>query len=72
VHAPVELPDALLRQLELLAGRQGETPAELIRRLVEDYVASTQPVATRALDVPLPLIPAFETGPIQPDPAHHR
>jgi hypothetical protein len=38
----------------------------LIRRIVEDRVARSQPSTVRSLNVPLPLIPASETGPIRP------
>jgi len=66
VQATVELPEPVLRQLEVLASREGATAADLIRRLVEGHVANSQPPVQRSLNVPLPLIPATETGPIQP------
>ena len=44
----------------------GATTDDLIRRLVEAHVASSEPAVERRFDVPLPLIPAAETGPIQP------
>ena len=66
MQATVELPEAVLRELEILARREGATAADLIRRLVETHVASSQPPVERRLEVPLPLIPAAETGPIQP------
>jgi hypothetical protein len=66
MHATVELPESVLRDLEALARREGATAADLIRRLVEAHVASSQPAVERRFDVRLPLIPAAETGPIQP------
>ena len=66
MQATVELPEAVLRQLEVLASREGATAVDLIRRLFEAHVANSQPPVQRSLNVPLPLIPAAETGPIQP------
>lgn len=66
MQATVELPDLVLQQLEMLARREGATPGDLIRRIVEDHVARSQPAAQRTIDVSLPLIPASETGPIGP------
>ena len=66
MQAIVELPEAVLRELEALARREGATAADLIRRLVEAHVKRSQPAAQRAHDVHLPLIPASETGPIRP------
>jgi Ribbon-helix-helix protein, copG family len=66
MQATLELPEAVVRQLETLARQEGATPADLIRRLVEAHVASVGPSAQRNLEVRLPLIPASETGPIQP------
>jgi len=66
MRATVELPEAVLRQIEMLAGREGATPGDLIRRIVEDHVARCQPSAKRRFSVSLPLIPASETGPIRP------
>ena len=66
MQATVELPDAVLQQLEMLARREGATPGDLIRRIVEDHVARSQPSAQRTLNVSLSLIPASETGPIRP------
>jgi hypothetical protein len=66
MQATVELPEAVLQQLEMLAGREGATPGDLIRRIVEDHVARCQPPVERRLSVSLPLIPASETGPIRP------
>jgi hypothetical protein len=65
MQATVELPEAVAQQLEVLARREGATPGDLIRRIVEDHVARSQPVIRRALNVSLPLIPASETGPIR-------
>ena len=56
----------VLRQLEILAQREGATPGDLIRRIVEDHVARSQPSLQRNFNVSLPLIPASETGPIRP------
>jgi Ribbon-helix-helix protein, copG family len=66
MQATVELPESILRQLETLAMREGATPSDLIRRIVEDHVARCQPSAQRSFNVSLPLIPASETGPIRP------
>jgi hypothetical protein len=66
MQATVELPAPVLQQLEVLAKLEGATPAELIRRIVEDHVARSQPPAQRGFNVSLPLIRASETGPIMP------
>ena len=66
MQATVELPEVVLRQLEMLAQREGATPGDLIRRIVEDHVARSQPSVQRSLNVSLPLIPASETGAIRP------
>jgi len=66
MQATVELPEAVLRQLEMLAKREGATPADLIRRLVEAHAEGSNPTAQHNLEAHLPLIPASETGPIQP------
>jgi hypothetical protein len=66
MRATVELPEVVLQQLEMLARREGATPSDLIRRIVEDHVARRQPSARRRFSVSLPLIPVSETGPIRP------
>jgi hypothetical protein len=66
MRATVELPEAVLRQIEMLAGQEGATPGDLIRRIVEDHVARGQPSVERRFSVSLPLIRASETGPIRP------
>lgn len=66
MQATVDIPDGVLHQLEILARQEGATPADLIRRIVEDHIARTQPSVARSLNVSLPLIPASETGPIRP------
>jgi len=67
VQATIELPDVVLQQLEMLARREGATPGDLIRRIVEEHVARCQPAAHRPIfNVSLPLIPDSETGPIRP------
>jgi hypothetical protein len=66
MQATVELPEVVLQQLEMLARREGATPGDLIRRIIEDHVARSQPPVQRNLSVSLPLIPASETGPIGP------
>jgi len=66
MQATVELPEVVLRQLEMLAQREGATPGDLIRRIVEDHVARSQPSVQRSFNVSLPLIPASETGTIRP------
>jgi hypothetical protein len=66
MQATVELPEVVLQQLEMLARREGATPGDLIRRIVEDHVARSQPSVQRSFNVSLPLIPASETGPIRP------
>jgi len=66
MQATVELPEVVLQQLEALARREGATPGDLIRRIVEDHVARSQPSVQRSSNVSLPLIPASETGLIRP------
>jgi len=66
MQATVDLPDVVLRQIEALAESEGATPEDLIRRVVEAYVAGSPQPVQRKFDAPLPLIPASETGPIQP------
>jgi len=66
MQATVELPEAVLRQLETLAKQEGATPADLIRRFVEARIETVNAPLPRNLEVRLPLIPASETGPIQP------
>ncbi len=66
MQATVDLPEPLLRQLEEWAGREGATTADLIRRLVEEGLERTKPLVSVTDKVHLPLISAFETGPIQP------
>jgi hypothetical protein len=66
MQATVELPEVILQQLEVLARREGATPGDLIRRIVEDHVARSQPSEQRTFNVSLPLISASETGPIRP------
>jgi len=63
--ATVELPDAVLRQLEALARQEGSTAADLIRRLIGAHLNRSQPATERKHYVRLPLILASETGPIQ-------
>ena len=65
MQATVDFPEVVLQQLEMLAEREGSTPGDLIRRIVEDHVARSQPWAQRSFNVSLPLIPASETGPIR-------
>jgi ribbon-helix-helix CopG family protein len=60
------LPEEVLRQLEKLAKQEGATTGDLIRRLLEAHVANQAPPPDNGYDVRLPLIPASETGPIQP------
>jgi len=71
MQATVELPEVILQQLEMLARREGATPSDLIRRIVEDHVARSQPSVQHSLNVSLPLIPASETGPIRPVTGKH-
>jgi hypothetical protein len=66
MQATVELPEVVLHQIEVLAQREGATPSDLIRRIVEDHVARSQPSVQHGLNVSLPLIPASETGLIRP------
>ncbi len=66
MQATVELPEVVFQQLEILARREGATPGDLIRRIVEDHVARSQPSVQPTFTVSLPLIPASETGPIRP------
>jgi hypothetical protein len=66
MRATVELPEAVLRQIEMLAGGEGATPGDLIRRIVEDHVARCRPSVKRRFSVSLPPIPASGTGPIRP------
>ena len=66
MQATVELSEVVLRQLEMLAQQEGATPGDLIRRIVEDHVARSQPSVKHSLNVSLPLLAASETGPIRP------
>jgi hypothetical protein len=66
MRATVELPEAVLRQIEMLAGGEGATPGDLIRRIVEDHVARCRPSVKRRFSASLPPIPASGTGPIRP------
>jgi hypothetical protein len=66
MQATVELPEAVLRELEALARSEGTTTGDLIQQIIEAHVASRQTNADHRFTVPLPLIPASETGPIQP------
>jgi len=66
MQAIVQLPEEVLQQLEMLARREGGTPGDLIRRIVEEHMARSQPFMECGLNVSLPLIPASETGPIRP------
>ena len=66
MQATVELPEPVLRQLEILAKREGATPADLILRLVEAHVERYSLPLQSNIEVHLPLISASETGTIQP------
>ena len=66
MQVTAELPEEVLDQLEALARKEGATPSDLIRRIVEDHVPRSQPSAQRSLNVALPLISASETGGIGP------
>jgi hypothetical protein len=66
MQAAVELPEVVLQQIEMLARREGATPGDLIRRIVEEHVARCQPSAQRIFNVSLPLITASDTGSIRP------
>jgi hypothetical protein len=66
LHATVQLSEEVLRQLEMLAKREGGTPGDVIRRIVEEHMARSQPFMECVVNVSLPLIPASETGPIPP------
>jgi Ribbon-helix-helix protein, copG family len=66
MQATVELPEAVVRELEVLARGEGTTTADLIQRIVEAHLARCQTTGERRFTVSLPLIPAAETGPIQP------
>lgn len=62
----MELPEAVLRQLEALARSEGTTIAGLIQQIVQSHIASRQIFNDLRSAVPPPVIPASETGPIQP------
>ena len=64
MQSPFELPEDLVRRLEIAARREGATPAALIERLIEAHLGD--PPASGRGDVRFPLIPAGETGPIHP------
>jgi hypothetical protein len=66
MQATVHLPEAVLRELEVLARSEGTTTADLIERIVAAHLASRPITGQRRFSVALPLIPAAETGPIQP------
>jgi hypothetical protein len=63
---PAALLEGVLHRLEILARREGATPADLIRRIAEDHVARSQPFEPRTLNVSLPLIPVSKTAPSSP------
>jgi metal-responsive CopG/Arc/MetJ family transcriptional regulator len=65
MQAIVNLPEAVLRELETLARDEGTTTSDLIQRIVETHVASRQTSAGNSPSLALPLIPETETGPIQ-------
>jgi hypothetical protein len=66
MQAILELPESVFRELEVLARNEEMTTADLIQRIVEAHVASRQVNGGSASTVPLPLIPASETGEIRP------
>jgi len=66
MQAIVELPETLMRELEALARKEGSTSSDVIRRIVQAHLASHSPGTQRSFAVSLPLIPASETGTIQP------
>ena len=66
MQATVELPEAVLRQLEALARSEGIPMADLIQRIVQAHVENRRTLDDLRLAAPLPVIPAAETGPIQP------
>jgi hypothetical protein len=66
MQATVDLPEPVLQQLEMLARQEGATQGDLIRRIIVDHLARSQPSVQRTLNVSLPLILASETGPLRP------
>ena len=66
MQATVELPEAILQQLEALARSKGTTAAGLIQQIVQAHLTNRQTLDEFHFAVPLPVIPAAETGPIQP------
>jgi len=66
MQATLQLPEEVLRQIEMIAQLEGGTPSDLTRRIVEEHIARSRPLIDRSVNVCLPLIPASETGPIRP------
>ncbi len=66
MQATVEFPEAVLRELEALARSEGTTTAQLIRRIVEAHMTTRQKSDVDRFAISFPLIPASETGLIQP------
>jgi len=66
MQATVELPETVLRQLETLARSEGKTVADLIQQIVQSHMADRQTLNDLRSAASPPVIPATETGPIQP------
>lgn len=66
MQAVVDLPGPLFQQVEQLAAREGATAAVLIRRWIEEGIERMPGLVQQTGRVQLPLIPAAETGTIQP------
>lgn len=62
MRATFEFPDTIFRELESIARREGATPGDLIRRLVEDHLNRRDFAMAPRQNVRLPLIPESETG----------
>src|ERR1019366_5150339 len=60
MQATVQLPEEVLQQLEMLAEREGGTPGDLIRRIVEEHILRSHSFMAGGVNVSRPLIPASE------------
>jgi hypothetical protein len=65
MQAIIDLPESVLESLATLARRQGATPSDVIRRIVEDHLQRADSVIRPKRDIVLPLISATQTGTIR-------
>jgi hypothetical protein len=65
MQAIIDLPESVLESLATLARRQGATPSEVIRQIVEDHLQKADSGIRPKRDIALPLIYATQTGTIR-------